>query len=93
MHNSASQSKTLREAWEEGLQQGLTQVALNMLHEGIDLGIVAKLTGLQLEKVKNLQASDSVYSQILVKDFLELSESSLKKIWLNPEEDEAWKDL
>ncbi|MEH2372538.1 hypothetical protein [Nostoc sp.] len=93
MHNSASQSKTLREAWEEGLQQGLTQVALNMLHEGIDLAIVAKLTGLQLEKVKNLQASDSVYSQILVKDFLELSESSLKKIWLNPEEDEAWKDL
>ncbi|MHC5833751.1 MAG: hypothetical protein ACYT04_000000101580, partial [Nostoc sp.] len=73
--------------------QGLTQVALNMLHEGIDLAIVAKLTGLQLEKVKNLQANDSVDSQILVKDFLELSESSLKKIWLNPEEDEAWKDL
>ncbi|MDZ8105387.1 MAG: hypothetical protein RM338_07125 [Nostoc sp. DedQUE12a] len=57
------------------------------------LALVAKLTGLSLEKVKNLQVSESINSQILVKDFLELSESSLKKIWLNPEEDEAWKDL
>jgi hypothetical protein len=31
--------------------------------------------------------------KILVKEFLEMSESSLNKIWLNPEEDEAWKDL
>ncbi|MEH2380929.1 MAG: hypothetical protein V7K27_18930 [Nostoc sp.] len=93
MHDSASQSKTLREAWEEGLQQGLTQVALNMLHEGIDLTLVAKLTGLPLEIVKNLLASNADDSPILVKDFQELSESSLNKIWLNPEEDEAWKHL
>ncbi len=93
MHQFASQPQTLDEAWEQGIQHGLTQVALNMLHEGIDLALVAKLTGLTLEKVKNLQGSDSVNSQILVKDFLELSESSLNKIWLNPEEDEAWKDL
>ena len=31
--------------------------------------------------------------EILVKDVLELSESSLNKVWLEPEEDEAWKDL
>ena len=86
-------SKALREAWEQGLQQGLTQVALNMLREGIDLALVAKLTGLSFENVENLQASDSANSQILVKDFLELSESSLNKVWLTPEEDEAWKDL
>jgi hypothetical protein len=46
MHDSAIQSQSLREAWEQGLQQGLTQVALNMLHEGIDLALVVKLTGL-----------------------------------------------
>ncbi len=93
MHDFAIQPKTLREAWEQGLQLGLTQVALNMLREGIDLALVAKLTGLPLERVKNLLAGDTDDSQILVKDFLELSESSLNKVWLNPEEDEAWKDL
>jgi len=93
MHDFAIQSQTLREAWEQGLQQGLTQVALNMLHEGIDLALVAKLTGLPLEIVKNLPDSNEHDSQILVKDFQELSESSLNKIWLDAEEDEAWKHL
>ena len=77
MHDSAIQPQMLREAWEKGLQQGLTQVALNMLLEGIDLALIAKLTGLPLEKVKDLQASDADDSQILIKDFLELSESLL----------------
>ena len=92
MYDSAVQPKALQEAWEQGLQQGLAQVALSMLREGIDL-VVAKLTGPSFENVENLQASDSANSQILVKDFLELSESSLKKVWLTLEEDEAWKDL
>lgn len=55
--------------------------------------LIAKLTGLPLEKVNNLQASDADDSQVIVKDFLELSESSLNKVWLDAEEDEAWKDL
>ncbi|MDB9374419.1 hypothetical protein [Nodularia sphaerocarpa] len=93
MHDSATQPQILREAWEQGLQQGLTQVALNMLEEGIDLALVAKLTGLSLARIKNLQAHDADNSQALVKDFLELSESSLNKVWLDSEEDEAWKDL
>ncbi len=66
---------------------------LKMLQKGIDLAQVAKLTGLSLERVKSLQDTDSDDSQALVKDFLELSESSLNKIWLSQEEDEAWKDL
>ncbi|QSJ21163.1 hypothetical protein JYQ62_29840 [Nostoc sp. UHCC 0702] len=37
MHDSAIQPQMLREAWEKRLQQCLTQVALNMLLEGIDL--------------------------------------------------------
>lgn len=93
MQDFATQPKTLREAWEQGLQQGITQVALNMLHEGIDLALVSKLTGLSVERIKNLQASEVDNTQMLVQDFLELSESSLNKIWCDPEEDEAWKDL
>jgi hypothetical protein len=93
MYDFAVQPKTLREAWEQGLQLGLTQVARNMIKEGIDLALVVKLTGLPMEKVKDLTADNIDDSQILVKDFLELSESSLNKVWLDPEEDEAWKDL
>ena len=93
MRELALQSQSLREAWEQGLQEGLTQVALNMLQEGIDLSLVAKLTNLPLEKIQNLQVSNVYDLEILVKDFLELSESSLNKVWLEPEEDEAWKDL
>ena len=93
MYDSVIKAATLREAWEEGLQEGLSQVALNMLREKIDLVKVAKLTGLSLEQIQGLQASDLDDSQALVKDFLELSESSLNKIWLDSEEDEAWKDL
>ncbi|MDB9466799.1 hypothetical protein PN480_20305 [Dolichospermum circinale CS-1225] len=40
-----------------------------------------------------VQAVDTDDDKILVKEFLEISESSLNKIWLDPEEDEAWKDL
>lgn len=93
MPDFAIQSKSLHDAWEQGLQQGLTQVALNMVREGIDLALVAKLTGLPLEIIKNLPASNVDDSQILMKDFQELSESSLNKVWLAPEEDEAWKHL
>ncbi|BAY35056.1 hypothetical protein NIES2107_69670 (plasmid) [Nostoc carneum NIES-2107] len=89
----AIRSQSLKEAWEQGWQQALTQVAQNMLREGIDLTLVAKLTGLPIEIVQNLRTSEVDDSQILIKDFLELSESSLSKIWLDPEEDEAWKDL
>ena len=77
----------------KGLQQGLIQVAENMLHEGIDFSLVAKLTGLSVEKINNLLVNNTDDTQTLVEDFLELSESSLNKVWLTPEEDEAWKEL
>lgn len=96
MYEKVIEVKTLREAWEQGLQQGLIQVAENMLHEGIDLTLVVKLTGLSVEKVNSLQindTNDTDDTQTLVEDFLELSESSLNKVWLTPEEDEAWKEL
>ena len=93
MNNLSISAQTLQEAWEKGLQQGLTKVAINMLREGIELDFIVKLTGLPLAVVKNLQPVDIDDNKILVKEFLEMSESSLNKIWLDPEEDEAWKDL
>jgi hypothetical protein len=93
MNNLSIPAQTLQEAWEKGVQQGLTQVAVNMLREGIDLDFIVKLTGLPLAVVKNLQTVDINDDKILVKEFLEISESSLNKVWLNSEEDEAWKDL
>ncbi|MBS3030077.1 MAG: hypothetical protein HCA25_24315 [Dolichospermum sp. DET50] len=93
MNNLSIPAQTLQEAWEKGLQQGLTKVAINMLREGIELDFIVKLTGLPLAAVKNLQAVDTDDDKILVKEFLEMSESSLNKVWLDPEEDEAWKDL
>ncbi|MBA3924392.1 MAG: hypothetical protein H0X31_22885 [Nostocaceae cyanobacterium] len=92
MHDSVIKPTTLEEAWQQGLQQGLAQVALNILREGIDIAQVAKLTGLPIERIVSLQNND-LDDQTLVKDFLELSESSLNKIWLDPQEDEAWKNL
>ncbi|MFM6203430.1 MAG: hypothetical protein ACKPE1_30600, partial [Dolichospermum sp.] len=59
----------------------------------IYLDFIVKLTELPLEVVKNLQIVDTDDDKILVKEFLEMSQSSLNKIWLDPEEDEAWKDL
>ena len=58
-----------------------------------DLNIVIKFTNLLLKRIQNLHASDVDDSETLVKDFLQLSESSLNKVWIEPEEDEAWKDL
>ncbi|MBE9212290.1 hypothetical protein IQ247_06130 [Plectonema cf. radiosum LEGE 06105] len=65
MSEGVIEAKTLREAWEQGLQQGLIQVAENMLYEGIDLTLVAKLTGLSVEKVNNSpysRASNTPYN-------------------------------
>ncbi|MFM7407034.1 MAG: hypothetical protein ACKO3K_10320 [Cuspidothrix sp.] len=93
MNNLSIPAQTLQEASEKGLQEGLTQVAVNMLRQDIELDFIVKLTGLPLAVVKNLQAVDTNDDKILIKEFLEMSESSLNKIWLNPEEDEAWKDL
>jgi hypothetical protein len=87
-----TQGKTIDEAWELGMQQGLTKVALNMLREGIDLALIAKLTGLSLANIQNLQTKE-IEEESLVQDFLTLNDSSLNKIWMNEEEEEAWKNL
>jgi hypothetical protein len=95
MDRSISQSAILREVWEQGWQNGLTQVALNMLRAKIDPLQVAMLIGLSIDRVNSIQieAVNQEDSSQLVRDWQNLSESSLAEIWLNEEEDKAWQDL
>jgi predicted transcriptional regulator len=92
MDHPIPQSMPPREAWERGLQQGIAQIAQNMLREGIDLTQIVRLTGLSTDRLQSLQ-SEADESQQIVREFMELSESALDEVWLNPEEDEAWKNL
>jgi hypothetical protein len=95
MDRSIPQSAILREVWEQGWQNGLTQVAINMLRAKIDPAQVAMLTGLSIDRVNSidLEAASLEDSSQLVRDWQNLSESSLAEIWLNEEEDKAWQDL
>ncbi len=95
MDKTISQSAILREVWEQGWQNGLTQVAINMLRAKIDPIQVATLTGLSTDRVNSiyLEAANLEDSTQLVRDWQNLSESSLAEIWLNEEEDKAWQDL
>ncbi|MEM7402897.1 MAG: hypothetical protein AAF310_02600 [Myxococcota bacterium] len=46
----------LKKGLQEGLQQGREEVALGMLQEGMDLGVIRKLTHLPAERVAELRA-------------------------------------
>ena len=93
--NTIAQSAILREVWEQGWQNGLTQVALNMIRAKIDLAQVATLTGLSPERVKLIcsDVANPGQSEQLIKDWQNQSESSLAEVWLNEEEDLSWKYL
>jgi hypothetical protein len=95
MENSIFQSPILREIWEQGWQNGLTQVAMNMLQAQIDPSQVAKLTGLSIDRVNLIYQSvaNLENSSQTVQDWQNVSESSLAEVWLNEEEDRAWQDL
>ena len=93
--NMIAQSAILREVWEQGWQNGLTQVALNMIRAKIDPAQVATLTGLSIERVNSicLDISNPEQSTQLMRDWQNQSELSLAEVWLNDEEDRAWEDL
>ena len=95
METSIPQSAILREVWEQGWQNGLTQVAMNMLLAKIDLAQIALLTGLSIAQVRLIQRESANITQStqLVRDWQNLSELSLQEVWLNEEEDRAWQDL
>lgn len=46
-----------------------------------------------LEKSASQQDKLDDSEDILIQDFMKISESALDEYWLNEEEDEAWKDL
>lgn len=50
------ESVIYQEILQEGREQGVDQVAINLLREGMILEQVARLTGLPLERVQSLQA-------------------------------------
>jgi hypothetical protein len=93
--NTISQSAILREVWEQGWQNGLTQVALNMIRANIDPAQVATLTGLSPERVNSicLDVANPRQSEQLMRDWQHQSELSLAEVWLNEEEDRAWEYL
>jgi hypothetical protein len=95
MNTSIAQSAILREVWEQGWQNGLTQVAINMLRAKIEPERVANLTGLSIDRVNSIQLETTNLEQSsqLVRDWENISESSLDRVWLNEEEDRAWQDL
>jgi predicted transposase/invertase (TIGR01784 family) len=41
---------------QRGLQQGKQEVARNMLWEGMDMALIAKVCGLSIEAIQRLQA-------------------------------------
>ncbi len=95
MDRSISQSAILQEIWEQGWQNGLTQVALNMLRAKIDPVQIATLTGLSTDRIHSIQlaASNLDDSAQLVREWQNLSGNSLAEVWVNEEEDKAWQDL
>jgi hypothetical protein len=93
MPKSPVDSTVLRAVWERGVQQGLSQVVLNMQRKGIGLAEISRLTGLSTEQIQDLPILTLDNSPDLLQDFMALSDSVLSEVWLNPEEDEAWQTL
>ncbi|MBN2617955.1 MAG: hypothetical protein JXR64_06550, partial [Spirochaetales bacterium] len=48
-----------REAREQGLEQGLVKVALNLLKEGAEFQFVSKVTGLSIKTLKKLTSDNN----------------------------------
>ena len=43
----------------EGIEQGIRHVAINMLKEGMSIEVVARVTGLTVEQVQQLQIAEA----------------------------------
>ena len=48
------EDRGIRKGIQQGVQQGIQQTALNMLQEGDDFSKVARVTGLDIERVMEL---------------------------------------
>ncbi|MEH2291725.1 hypothetical protein [Nostoc sp.] len=53
------ESVTYQSLLAEGRDQGIRRVAINMLKEGMSIEVVAKVTGLTVEQVQQLQTAEA----------------------------------
>jgi len=56
------QTRYYRDAMQEGRQEGVIQVAINLLNNGMPIEQVANLTDLSIEQVSQLQSSQIAQS-------------------------------
>ena len=68
---------------------------MNRLLAKIDSAKIAVITGLSINQVHSIEpeSANITESSQLARDWQSLSERSLQEVWLNDEEDQAWKDL
>lgn len=57
--------KGIRRGRQSGRQEGIIQTAINMVEKGIDFEDISKLTGLPMEKVKNIPKNRDKYTSEL----------------------------
>ncbi len=56
MRESVIYQDILQEGLEQGIEQKAQEIARNMLNEGIAIALIARVTGLTVEQVEQLQA-------------------------------------
>ncbi|MEH2372350.1 Rpn family recombination-promoting nuclease/putative transposase [Nostoc sp.] len=59
MRESVTYQSLLAEGRSEGRDEGIRRVAINMLKEGMSIEVVAKVTGLTVEQVQQLQTAEA----------------------------------
>ncbi|MDZ8259432.1 Rpn family recombination-promoting nuclease/putative transposase [Nostoc sp. ChiQUE01b] len=59
MRESVTYQSLLAEGRAEGRDEGIRRVAINMLEEGMSIEVVAKVTGLTVEQVQQLQIAET----------------------------------
>lgn len=53
------ESVTYQEILEEGRQQGLQQMVVNLLQENISLDVIVRVTGLSVEEIEQIQSAQT----------------------------------
>ncbi|BAY89712.1 MULTISPECIES: hypothetical protein [unclassified Tolypothrix] len=56
MRESVIYQDILQEGLEQGIEQKAQEIAKNMLNEGMAIALIARVTGLTVEQVEQLQA-------------------------------------
>jgi predicted transposase YdaD len=52
--------KGIAQGVEQGIEQGKQEIVINMLREGLELVLIAKLSGLSVEQIQRLQSKDEL---------------------------------